>query len=491
MNHQNAKKFKKPVPPPVKKVSPLAPLKSGDSSRLVVWLTLQLALQDGASGAQEILNDLAKQAELEPRDRGLAFEILQGVFQQRRALDLAVDTLEGFADKEISDPVRDVLRLGAFQYFCLDRVPVHALIHASVEVARVRMGDRVAGFCNAAFRKMTTQFPGRGEDWGAFKDTLPLEGKYSMPSWAVRTVKRALENLKPTDEVSLEKALIALNQPLPLYARALPIIALDESYVDAVVIGLSDEEVSAEAKTELAPWCLELKASMSDVLRTMIFKSGQLFIQDVSAQLVSELVVWALYQTGPSSTLIDYCAAPGGKATYVGARLSGRCHVIACDLTENRLVRLRENVQRLNVGEFVEVRLLNSPEPLPEAQVVLVDAPCSGLGTLRRHPEIRWKTRPAELRRLAVLQGEILDSASAHVAPGGYLIYSTCSMSEVENEEVVAAFLARQDGKFEIVYDREKLLWCVQSKMDEDGWLRCLPGRDEMDSSRAVRLRRK
>jgi len=381
-----------------------------------------------------------------------------------------------------------------------------------------------------------------------------------MPDWIVRIVGRAVGQEKPesdpsnpsdpSDPANLHAALAALNRPLPLYARCNPArIAAEEAVRELARAG-----IRSRFRPELAPLCIEVECAAGLLTETEVFLKGGLFIQDASSQLVAELAGARLRSSERlrssmrlrSSarrewTVLDYCAAPGGKATYLAALMEGKGRLIAHEISAARQARLRENIARLGFEGFIEVaggetrgthpptktgtpdqsdqsdqsdrsdrsdrsdgsyasdpsdpsdpsdRSDAKPPPhfLPQADLVLVDAPCSGLGTLRRHPEIRWRINYTDVRRLAHLQKGILEQAAQLVKPGGWLVYSTCSLAPEENQEVVAAFLKARGGRFRIVRDTLGLPDCLTTRMDDAGWLRLLPHRDEMDSACAVRM---
>jgi 16S rRNA (cytosine967-C5)-methyltransferase len=473
----------------------------------VAWLALREATQPGAGGAQDLLAALAAEAALEPRDRGLAFEIMQGVWRHRRLLDLALARLEGFEKAAPAPEVADLLRIGAVQHFLLDRLPPHAVVHETVAVAGRHLGPHRVGFVNAAMQRLLAQYPGRTADWAALAEGQSPEVRYSLPGWIVRLLKREM------GADGLSAACEAINRPLPLYVRANPPFA---SPAD-VLAGLTAEGVVARLRPDLAPWCLEVEAPVGVLIETRPFRDGEILIQDASAQIVA-----AFAGARPGQTVVDYCAAPGGKTTALVSAMHGQGRLLACDTSADRILRLEENLMRLGVGGFVGVRQLADSDGDPEAllrlpvlaggavgtdgvgraagageaggtggaDLVLVDAPCSGLGTLRRHPEIRWRLARADLERLAARQGTILDRAARLVRPGGRLVYATCSVASEENRQVVAAFLERQTGAFEV--EIGTLAEGVPERLVEpDGWLRTLPGRDETDSVGAVRLRRK
>lgn len=457
----------------------------GLGPRDVAWLALRDAAQLHAGSAQEALAARAAEAALEPRDRGLAFEIMQGVWRHRRLLDLALARLEGFEKAAPAPEVADLLRVGAVQHFLLDRLPPHAVVHETVAVAGRHLGVHRVGFVNAALQRLLAQFPGRAADWATLAEGQPPEVRYSLPGWIVRLLKR---EIKPA---GLGAAFEAINRPLPLYVRANPPFASPAAVLD----GLTAEGVAARLRPELAPWCLEVDAPVGVLIESRPFRNGELLIQDASAQIVS-----AFADARPGQTVVDYCAAPGGKATALVSAMRGQGRLLACDTSADRILRLEENLMRLGVGGFVGIRQLADSDEDPDAllrlpllaggaDLVLVDAPCSGLGTLRRHPEIRWRLARVNLERLAARQGKILDRAARLVHPGGRLVYATCSLAAEENRQVVAAFLDRQAGAFE-VETGDLPEGFAAHLVESDGWLRTLPGRDEMDSVGAVRLRR-
>jgi 16S rRNA (cytosine967-C5)-methyltransferase len=538
------------MPVPAKKgQNPFRDPRPGEDARTVAWLALRRAASPKTPDAQEMLGQLAERAGLDPRDRAFAFEIMQGIWRTRSLLDAAMDRIEGFSGKSISPEIRDLLRVGAYQHFHMDRVPCHALVHATVEVARVRLGGRKAGFCNALLQRMLLQYPGRGADLERLSTGLPAAERFSMPDWIVRLVGRAV------GEENRGEALAALNRPLPLYVRCNPARMMAEEAVRE----LAHSGIRSSFHPDLAPLCLEVEAPVGLLVETDAFRKGGLFIQDASSQLVAELVASVLRSDEARDwTVLDYCAAPGGKATYLAAQMEGRGRLIAHEVSAARQARLRENIARLGFEGFVEVvggeadgghagirhlpkkasassgvlepcsslsngkpcfppsrasmagekqgasmacalqggaavdsgpaSRVGEPCSLPQCDLVLVDAPCSGLGTLRRHPEIRWRINYTDLKRLARLQREILERAARFVKPGGWLVYGTCSFAPEENQEVVESFLKTCGAEFRIMRETRSLPQCVASPMDEAGWLCPQPHLDAMDSARAVRM---
>jgi len=452
---------------------------------------------EATEGAQDILDTLAREARLSDRDRALAFEILQGVLRQRLLLDAAWRRLSSFKIAEAQPILQEILRVGAYQYFFLDRVPVRAVVHETVELARRQIDARAVGYVNAAMRRFIAQFPKRRQAFERLAADERPETRFSFPGWLARLLKRVV------GPDSFEAALEALNTPLPLYARVNPA----RGSMEKVVEELHQAGIPACPRPDLAgSCCFEIEGPVGRVIETPAFRKGAFVIQDASAQLAAQLV-----GAQPGMTVLDFCAAPGGKTSALAVALQGQGTLIACDVSETRLERLHENLSRQGLDGFVEIGLLNpEPDEIGDllahlnggqgADRVLVDAPCSGLGTLRRHPEIRWRVKNTDLARLAALQLEILERAARLVRPGGWIVYSTCSLAAEENERVVEAFLERHGGAYEIVRpddtrpsgDSATESWPshLAARLTPAGWFRPLPPHDPMDAASAVRIRR-
>ncbi len=491
-----------------------APTKPGVDARRVAWLALAEGLRGEGGGAQEALERSAGEAGLSARDKALSYEIMMGVLRERRVLDAALRSLAGFSFTALEEGLQDFARLGAYQILFLDRVPIYAAVDATVGATRRELGARAAGYCNAVLKDLARVFPAGKSSLAWLCEKMDLEERYSMPGWLARLVKRQY------GKENLVEALRRMNQPLPIYGRinvnvhgqkvGEAAVREDEVAAREGEVGARENEIAARENVlkdlrevgieavdagDLARWCIRLGGSAGSVAQSVPFQRGELILQDASAQLVSELV-----GAQPGMTAIDFCAAPGGKTTYMARAMGGKGRLIACEVSARRVGRLRENIERLGYGEFAEVHPLKehlSADSIRKelalgegADRVLVDAPCSGLGTLRRHPEIRWRMKKADLARLAEMELPILEKASALAKVGGVVVYATCSFADEENAQVVQAFLEKWRGEFEIVTSTDGLDERLAGHVGEDGWFRALPHLDEMDSASAVRLMR-
>jgi 16S rRNA (cytosine967-C5)-methyltransferase len=328
--------------------------------------------------------------------------------------------------EELPPRIRAILRSGVYQLLFLRRVPAHAVVHDAVSLARVHGHPGVARLVNAVLRQMAA----RGERPLPDDPVQRLAVEHSHPRWLV---ERWLQRLGLEQTVELCRA---HNAPPPVAVRV-------------NVLARRPEEVAAHlasAGVRVRPTVLAegLIVDGPAEPRRRLVEEGVLTVQDLGAMLVTH----ALYPR-PGETIIDACAAPGGKATHIAERLRDRGRVIACDVHAGRLEVVRRRARALGLRSIeavvADARTLGERWP-GAADRVLVDAPCSGLGVVRRRPEIRWRVLPEHLPAHAARQLELLCGACGAVRPGGVLLYSVCTTEPEEGPEVVAQFLrARPD----------------------------------------------
>ena len=372
----------------------------------------------------------ARAALNDDRDRALAAEIATGVQRWRAALDYVISAVAKRSIDRLDPEVVEILRLSAYQLLYLTRVPASAVVDDAVELTR-RAGKRsAAGLVNAVLRSISRQknalpLPPRptvGTDRPAAIDYLSIA--LSHPRWLVERWydRYGFE--------ATERSLRFNNQAAPLTLRANPLrVSRDD-----LATRLASHDVHVKPG-RFAPDALVVERG--HVLATQ--DHGLFVVQDEASQLVALLA-----GRPPGARVLDACASPGGKTTALSAAMGGRGILVACDVRERRMDLLRRTVRTAGARN---VRLLQADllKPLPFRQpfdCVLVDAPCSGLGILRRDPDIRWRRREDDLPALAAAQLVMLQRASDVVAPGGRLVYATCSSEPEENESVAAAFLA-------------------------------------------------
>ena len=363
---------------------------------------------------------------LDRKDAALCSRIVYGVLQNQLLLDFYLGAYCTQRLDHLQPPLADILRIGAYQILFLDKVPDSAAVNSSVELAKLSKRGQAAGLVNAVLRKISQN-----------KEHLPpipegdtakyLSIRYSHPRWLVKRLL-ALLGREETE------ALLALNnQPAPITAQ------VNTCRYEAQAVRENLLAAGVEAETDPAlPDCLYLSGS-GDLERLELFRAGAFYIQDPAARMA---VLAAAVK--PGDGVLDVCAAPGGKSFAAAIQMGNRGEILACDLHENKLKRVREGAARLGLT-CIETAAADGRTFRPEWEarydVVLVDAPCSGLGIIRKKPDVRYKKLDS-LFAMPVIQRAILDNAARYVKPGGTLVYSTCTILPEENEEVSGGFLA-------------------------------------------------
>jgi 16S rRNA (cytosine967-C5)-methyltransferase len=405
--------------------------------------------------------DLATQG-MEPRERAWTQELVYGTFRLRGRIDHILDGFARDGVESLDPDVLDVLRLGAYQLLEMGSVPPYAAVSQSVELVRMAGQPRAAGLVNGILQNMQRRpdfsFPDFERDPAAHLETWGSHPRWLVERWIARWGAEDARALAEAD-----------NRRPELYIRPLGMSA------DEARERLAEAEIQAEP-VEFAPDSLRIPPPATAVQALSIVPA---VVQDPAAALV---VRYADVPAG--AEVIDLCAAPGGKALGLADR-AGR--VAAADLSARRIRRVMENAVRVSWGERVGGVVADGRHPpFRAADAVLLDAPCTGTGTFRRHPDGRWRVTPDDIDALVRLQDELLDAAAALVRPGGVLVYSTCSLEPEENELRIERFLAGHAG-----WRLEPPATAVDvSLLDTEGRLCVLPQRQGVDGAFAARLRR-
>jgi 16S rRNA (cytosine967-C5)-methyltransferase len=443
----------------------------------VLALRVLERVQRAGAYADLLLHANLARSDLSGPDRAFATELVYGTLRWRgridhllrRCLDRDLDRLEPL--------VATALRLGAYQILFADRVPASAAVDESVRCVRALGAERSTGLVNAVLRRLAREH-GDIALPALVDDPLGhLMYALSLPQWIAA---RFIESFGP-EEAALLAA--ACNEAPPLTVRANP-LAVSR---DALLGELSQRYPEARPCAH-APDGISLGRRGNPSLDPA-FRAGRFTVQDEASQLVV-----ALLDPSAGERVLDVCAAPGGKATAIAERVGASGSVLALDRNERRLELVRRAARRLRLGNLA-CRVVDATRALPESVVatpfdrVLVDAPCSGLGALRRNPDARWRVHPGDPARLAESQRAILRSASAALRPGGVLVYSTCTLLPEENEAVVEAFL-RDCGGFALA-PASSAPACVRPLLDESGFLRTWPHRHDADGFFAARFERR
>jgi len=412
-------------------------------------------------------------ARLSPADRGLCHELVCGVVRWQATLDCLI-ARKTDAARQQRPALKNLLRLGLYQIFWLDRIPPHAAVHETVELAKQAGYAAQAGFINAVLRGYVREIDAIKKILADMKISQPALG-WSHPEWLVEKWRQQF------GDESARQLLAWNNTPPKTYARVntlkfcgaggMPVSCSATEPTRALKpAGGMPVPLMKDAGDLLTRWreenveydfltrdwtgenlAFELK-SHSSLARLGSFRDGWFYVQDPSTLLAPKLL-----DVRPGESILDLCAAPGGKTTFLAQLLGNQGRIVASDVDLNRLKMVRENCARLGVT-CVESLLPSTLDLQPTTRFsrILVDAPCSNTGVLRRRVDLRWRIQAAEIARLRAGQLALLDQAATRLAPGGALVYSTCSLEPEENSGVVKQFLATH-ADFNLEIERQLL----------------------------------
>ena len=431
-----------------------------------VALGCLLAEEKQGAWSDGYLKNAIRQNGLSGRDAGLCTRLVYGVLQTQMLLDWHIDRCASLSAEKMEPAIRNTLRLGLYQLLYLDRVPVHAAVNESVAMAKAKSRNpRAAGLVNAVLRTVERE---RGD---GFPEPKELSIRYSHPEWLVKEFSCIL----PAGEV--EAALAADNVPVPTIAQ---VNTLKSASAD-----LAEELTAAGVSVAPHPWlpeCLELTET-GNLEELDAFRKGKFYIQDTAAKL-------AVMAAGPmpGMCVLDACAAPGGKSFAAAIAMEGKGEIYSNDIHPHKKALIEAGAARLGLHNITAgIMDAKSFDPAKEGRfdLVIADVPCSGLGIIRKKPDIRYKA-PEPLQGLPRVQGDILENVSRYVKSGGTLLYSTCTLLRRENEGVVTGFL---DAHKEFVLERFTLPGPVG--MAAEGMVTLWPHRHGTDGFFIAKLRRK
>ncbi len=408
-------------------------------------------------------------------DRAFVRELVYGVLRWMGKLDWIISAYSRIRPQKMERPVIYILRMGTYQLLFMDRVPPHAAVDEAVKLAKGVGKKDAASFINGILRGIAE---GKKEvSWPDLRTDPPhhICTYYSHPLWMVR---RWIDQWGVEETIALCQA---NNEIPPFTAR---VNTLKGSRKEAIQ-RLQDEGIEAKP-TPFSSTGLILK-NPPPLARWKLFQNGWFQLQDEASQLVSYIL-----DPQPGERILEICAAPGGKTTHLAQLMENRGEIMAVDISPVKLRLLQENCRRLGVF-IVKTLALDATSPLSLSlgsfDRVLVDAPCTGLGTLRRNPDGKWRVKEADISRLQKLQQQILSQAASMVKRGGLLVYSTCTLTQEENEEVIQTLLAEQE-EFLLEDVTPYLPPASKTLVDGRGFLFTLPHRHGTDGIFAVRIRK-
>jgi len=415
--------------------------------------------------ASPLLNEYLEKNDLSGTPDGrLLTHLVYGVLRFRGHLDWILIKLYRGKFEKMDEGVKNVLRISLYQLKFSDRLPDYAVVDEAVKITKILKPDKSA-LVNAVLRNYLRHgqklpFPSKTKNMADYIATF-----HSHPLWLVQ---KWITMFGPQQTMSLCKANNEL-PPLTLRINSLK-ISRDEMKEKLIAAGFDPEE------TKFSPDGLVLNTSSNPIQKTDFFEAGFLRIQDEAAQLISCLI-----NPGNADSILDVCAGTGGKSTHLAAILKNKGRIVAVDYNPNKLAELKQEATRLGIN-IIEAQTGDLSCGLPDSikeqfDYVLVDAPCSGTGTLRRNPEIKWRITQKDLLHFAAGQKIILQNAASAVKKGGRLIYCTCSLLPEENEKVVEDFLKRNSN-----FSLDTMPRTISRQLtDSHGFFRTYPHRDHMD----------
>lgn len=385
-----------------------------------------------AAFVEPLLDAMLSKGILErPEDRHLLTQIVYGTLRMRGSLDWVIHQFRKGGVDTLTPPVPNILRTALYQLLYLERLPDYAVVDEAVRIAR-NLVPAGSGLVNAILRETLR----KGVVWpnpSAYPDPqAAVSITLSHPLWLV---KRWWSTLGPEKTAALCRA----NNEIPPMTLRVNTLKTDRI---SVIAALEEENISAR-RTSCSPDGVIIAPADKLLRETRAYRKGYLDIQDEASQLIARLV-----DPKPRERVLDLCAGTGGKTGHLAALMNNEGSILAIDHNERKIQGLLGRTRRLGVAiiEGHAADALKEPEKnlLESFDRVLLDAPCSGLGTLRRNPEIKWRLRENDIAGIARLQRDLLRRAAAYVRRGGYLVYSVCSIMEEENEAVVTDFLSHQ-----------------------------------------------
>ncbi|MFH1741604.1 MAG: 16S rRNA (cytosine(967)-C(5))-methyltransferase RsmB [bacterium] len=415
----------------------------------------------------ECLDQVFRELSLSDRDRRLAMEIAYGSTRFRGRLDSILAAYVNQGLESLPQPVLQILRCAAYQILNLTKIPPFAAVDDAVEQVRTAGCEGLTGLANAVLRGIIrgdrqVHLPGWETDPVGHLTVVHSHPKLLVETWLERWPSDRVHDLCRFN-----------NEPAPLFGRVNPL--------------KSGADIPQDNLDPTIPNCVKL-GIQGNPAESSLLSEGYVTIQDPAAMLVAPLL-----SLKPGMRVWDVCAAPGGKCTHCAEIMNDVGQVVATDLSWKRLQTVRENMQRLGLTG-IDLAVSDGLRPpwgaeRPLFDAILLDAPCTGWGTLRRHPDLRWRLSPSDPERLGILASNLLTSVSRCLRRDGVLVYATCTLSHEENEDVICRFLEEHTNwRLEPVTD-----WLPQAfhnMVEREGWLSVFPPEAGTDGVFAARLRK-
>jgi len=441
--------------------------------RQIAFLALREVHRRGAF-ADAALDRTFRNSQLSDLDRRLVTELVYGSVRRMRAIDFIIDKLATKKSSQQPPDLRTILHLGIYQLQYLNNIPPSAAVNTTVQLAKENKLSGLSSFVNGLLRQYIrlTETDLNPLTITNYKSSVERLGiLHSFPDWLVELW------IEQIGETETEQLCEWFNQSPTIHLRINPL----KSSIAQIEAAFTAQNISTSRIPHL-PQALRLNGSTGAIQNLPGYSEGWWTIQDSSAQLVTHLL-----DPQPGEIIIDACAAPGGKTTHSAELMQDTGTIYACDKTASRLKKLTENADRLQM-KSIKIHTGDSrefPEFINLADRVLLDAPCSGLGTLHRRADARWRHTPENIQQQSQLQSELLANSATFVKSGGVLVYATCTIHPLENEQVVRSFLDSNPH-----WQIEPPTIDLPVQPSPEGWVKVWPHKHIMDGFFMVRLKR-
>lgn len=441
-------------------------------------LSVLTAVEQEGAYSNLLLNGVIHKSGLSGPDVGLATEIVYGTISRKNSIDYLLEPFVTKGLAKLQPWVRNLLRLSFYQLYYLDRIPPHAAVNEAVNIAKKRGHQGISGMVNGVLRNVLR----RKEELRFPADLSPVKRialEHSHPEWLVARW------IKQYGEATAEAICRANNEPPSVSVR----VNRARSSRDKLLEQMIEQGLDA-APSNLSADGIIVRNSGNMALSAW-YQEGLVSVQDESSMLVAGAVA-----PEPGMKILDCCAAPGGKTCHMAELMGEQGSVIANDIHPHKAKLIQDQAERLGLADSIRTTSMDAlklkdhfaPESFDR---ILLDAPCSGLGVIRRKPDLKWVKSPEDITEISHIQRELLDSVAGLLRPGGVLVYSTCTIEPSENGEMVASFLQRHSD-FELISDRESGFEALGAAAKrEPAGLQILPQDYHSDGFYIARLQKK
>ncbi|MBA4542483.1 MULTISPECIES: 16S rRNA (cytosine(967)-C(5))-methyltransferase RsmB [Thermoactinomyces] len=428
-----------------------------------VALDILIEYEERHSYSNLLLNHALEKSGLDDRDKRLVTELVYGTIQRMNTLDWILNSLVKKGTGSLEPWVGQLLRLGIYQLAYLDKIPSRAAVHETVQIAKKRGHKGISGLVNGVMRSYLRQKERLTPS--AFPKNIKEKALYySHPEWMVRR----MEEVYGEEESRL---MFTSNHVPPKVNIRVNSLRLTR---DQFIEKWGRQQEGKALPSPVSPDGIRIERGGNPAF-SLLFREGDCSIQDESSMLVAPAL-----DPRPGMKVLDVCAAPGGKTMHMAERMKNEGSILACDIHEHKLELISSNANRLGITivtpKKADGRELGKEIARETFDAILLDAPCSGLGVIRRKPDIKWSKEARMIDPLVQMQKELLEAVAPLLKPGGVLVYSTCTIEPRENQEQVEAFLSRHPEFFADEKWQENLLPLVRERaIIAGGWLQILP----------------